>query len=212
MVRAALDAVFRGDAEAFVSSCTEDVVWEENTPVFPGMKPRYEGHDGLRDWFREAVAEAWSDLVVERSDLGVVDGQVVLDMSFLAHGRVSGVETKLRIWQVFRLDGGRIARRRLFLTETEARRPRGTPEGLYAVANRAADRARRFSASTSRSFGGAFVTSSSRRSEVACATRSTARSNASAFALEGFVEPLILRMYWSAASWTSSRVAGGSKL
>ena len=41
---------------------------------------------------------------------------------------------------------------------------------------------------------------------------STARSKASALAFEGFVEPLILRTYWSAASWTSSVVAGGAKL
>ena len=47
---------------------------------------------------------------------------------------------------------------------------------------------------------------------VASATSSTARSKASAFAREGFVEPLTLRTYWSAAARTSSSVAGGSKL
>jgi hypothetical protein len=31
-------------------------------------------------------------------------------------------------------------------------------------------------------------------------------------AFDGFVEPLIFRTYWSAASRTSSSVAGGSKL
>jgi hypothetical protein len=41
-------------------------------------------------------------------------------------------------------------------------------------------------------------------------TASTARSNASAFALEGFVKPLILRTYWSAAARTSSSVEDGS--
>ena len=121
IVREALDAVFRGDAEAFVSRCAEDVVWEENTPVFPGMRDRYEGHDGLREWFREAVAEAWSDLTIESSELSTADGQVILDMSFRAHGRASGAETNLRIWQVFWLEEGRIAWRKLFLDEQEAR-------------------------------------------------------------------------------------------
>jgi hypothetical protein len=32
------------------------------------------------------------------------------------------------------------------------------------------------------------------------------------FACDGFCEPLTLRTYWSAAAWTSSSVAGGSKL
>ncbi len=52
---------------------------------------------------------------------------------------------------------------------------------------------------------------SSSAAELA-ATSSTARSKASVFAFEGLFEPLIFRTYWSAASWTSSCVAGGSKL
>ena len=80
------------------------------------------------------------------------------------------------------------------------------------AAKRLAVRSRCFAASTSRFFGGAFVTSESSRRIVTSATSSTARSNASAFACEGLVEPLILRTYWSAEARTSSSVAGGSKL
>jgi hypothetical protein len=40
----------------------------------------------------------------------------------------------------------------------------------------------------------------------------TARSNAASFALDGFVMPLTLRTYCSAAECTSSELAGGSKL
>src|SRR5947207_308865 len=58
--------------------------------------------------------------------------------------------------------------------------------------------------------GGAAVTRPSIRRCVAVATSSTARANASSFAREGFVKPLILRTYWSAASATSCSVAGGS--
>ena len=43
-------------------------------------------------------------------------------------------------------------------------------------------------------------------------TSSTARAKAASFAFDGLVDPLILRTYCSAASWTSSAVAGGSKL
>ena len=49
-------------------------------------------------------------------------------------------------------------------------------------------------------------------SRVIAATASTAFSKASALAREGFVNPLTLRTYWSAAAWTSSSLAGGSKL
>src|SRR4051795_1219466 len=67
-------------------------------------------------------------------------------------------------------------------------------------------------ASTSRSFGGAVVTRASSNRVEAAATAATARSNASALTREGFVAPLILRTYWSAAAAISSSVAGGSKL
>ena len=46
----------------------------------------------------------------------------------------------------------------------------------------------------------------------ASVTATTAASKAASLALEGLVEPLILRTYCSAAAWTSSSVAGGSKL
>src|ERR687897_639740 len=71
---------------------------------------------------------------------------------------------------------------------------------------------RALSASTSRSLGGAVVTSASRSRAVTSATSSTAVSNAAWFAADGFVMPLTFRTYWRAAARTSSGVAGGAKL
>ena len=56
------------------------------------------------------------------------------------------------------------------------------------------------------------MTSASSSRLDAAVTSSTARANAASFAFDGFVEPLILRTYWSAAASTSSGVAAGSKL
>jgi hypothetical protein len=67
-------------------------------------------------------------------------------------------------------------------------------------------------ASISRSFGGAFVTSSSSRRAEISLTATTARSKASTLAWEGLVKPLILRTYCTAEASISSSVAGGSKL
>src|SRR5581483_8554737 len=77
---------------------------------------------------------------------------------------------------------------------------------------RATARARRRSASTSRSFGAAVVTRSSSRCCVMCAISCTARSKAASFAFDGLFMPLTLRTYCSAAECTSSELAGGSKL
>ena len=63
-----------------------------------------------------------------------------------------------------------------------------------------------------RSSGGAVVTRSSSRCSVRCAISCTARSNTAWFACDGFVMPLTLRTYCSAAACTSSELVGGSKL
>ena len=75
---------------------------------------------------------------------------------------------------------------------------------------RSAARALAFAASTSRSFGGADVTNRSSSPADTRVTSSTASSNASAFACDGLVKPLILRTYWSEAARISSSVARGS--
>src|SRR5215469_337772 len=77
---------------------------------------------------------------------------------------------------------------------------------------RSAALARALAASTSRYRGGALVTRVSSSSCAAAATWSTARSNASWFALEGRVKPLSLRTNCSEDALISSSVAGGLKL
>src|SRR5215469_7214408 len=78
--------------------------------------------------------------------------------------------------------------------------------------NRCAARAFAFAASSSRFLGGALVSSvCNSRAEIS-ATSSIAFRNAGSFALEGFVNPLILRTNWSDAARISSWVTGGSKL
>src|SRR4030095_15919576 len=69
-----------------------------------------------------------------------------------------------------------------------------------------------FSASTSRSRGGALVCNSSSNRFATSETSDTARLNAAALAADGLLKPDSLRTNCSAEAWISSRVAGGSKL
>src|SRR5580704_10403756 len=78
--------------------------------------------------------------------------------------------------------------------------------------NLTADRARSFSDSTSRLRGSAVVTNDRISALADAETSSTARSNASSFALEGLVNPQSFLTNWSDASRISASVAGGSKL
>jgi carbon starvation protein CstA len=94
--------------------------------------------------------------------------------------------------------------------------PRGEGERPHPSAgslpNRSRARAFARAASTSRSRRGDVVTRLSMRPRATSATSSTARSNASSFAFDGFVNPLSLRTNWTDAARISSSVAGGSKL
>jgi ketosteroid isomerase-like protein len=121
IVRRLHDAGMRLDVDGFVECCHPEVEWEENTPFYPGLRPRYVGHEGAREWFSDALIDPWSEMRVEKLDVLDADhDHVVVDFTFAARGRTSGVETRLRIWQVFRFREGKIAKRQLFASEDDA--------------------------------------------------------------------------------------------
>jgi ketosteroid isomerase-like protein len=129
VVRRAHDAGLRLDVDAFIECCRPDVEWEENTSVYLGLRPFYRGHEGVREWFSEALLEPWSDMQVERLDfLNADDDHVVVDFTFAARGKTSGIETRLRIWEVYWLVEGKITRRQLFSTEADALKAVGLAE------------------------------------------------------------------------------------
>jgi ketosteroid isomerase-like protein len=55
VVRKAVDALNRQDADAFVASAHPDVEWEATDDRFPGFRALYRGRTGVRRWFEEAV-------------------------------------------------------------------------------------------------------------------------------------------------------------
>jgi hypothetical protein len=73
-------------------------------------------------------------------------------------------------------------------------------------------RAFAFAASSSRFFDGALVSNPRKNRIDASAISSMARPNASSFAFDGLLNPLIFRTNCSEAALTSSSVAAGSKL
>jgi ketosteroid isomerase-like protein len=121
VVRRLHAAGMRLDVEAFVECCHPELEWEENTPFYPGLRSRYLGHEGAREWFTDALVEPWSEMRLERLEFLEADqDHAVVDFVFAARGRTSGVETRLRIWQVFWFREGKITKRQLFSAEAEA--------------------------------------------------------------------------------------------
>src|SRR5215469_15372546 len=98
------------------------------------------------------------------------------------------------------------------MRSTDGRSDPGRLPKTIQSPNRATARAFALAASSSRFFGGAVVSRERSSRSDTPATSSTAASNAASFALDGLVNPLILRTNWSEAARTSSGVTGGSKL
>jgi ketosteroid isomerase-like protein len=107
----AVDAVNRADVDAFVACFHPDVEWEVGGERFPGFQGTYRGREGVRRWLEQAL-EVWDSVrldVEEITEAG--DGWLVVGVLMTTRGGGSGVETQLRIWQVFLIDGGQVARR-----------------------------------------------------------------------------------------------------
>jgi uncharacterized protein len=109
VVHRVYDAWNRDDLEAARSLLDPDVELRPGG-FFVGMKPFYEGHPGLREWW-QAAKEPWSyfrshiDRTVDAGDL------VVTLVHFEAVGRESGVRVELpSVANAWKLRDGRVVR------------------------------------------------------------------------------------------------------
>ncbi|UGS38600.1 nuclear transport factor 2 family protein [Capillimicrobium parvum] len=117
-VSSLMDAFNRRDVEAALAWATPDCELRPLGTVGLTGRERYQGHDGIREYFDD-VARVWPDgLEVEPVDYRAVSGSVVV------FGRVRGVSggDPLRdevVW-VWRLRGGLVASGQVFSTRTAA--------------------------------------------------------------------------------------------
>ena len=117
VVRRAVDAFSRGDADAFTELTTPDVEWKVGLAAVEGEV--FRGHDGVRTYF-ERLRGAWSEfhfLADEYRELG--DAVLVLGR-LRGFGRGGGVPVESPVGAVWELREGRIWRLRAYLTHEEA--------------------------------------------------------------------------------------------
>jgi ketosteroid isomerase-like protein len=101
-VRRRIDCWNRGDFEAWIEGFATDCEWYPTTVgAVEGGSTAIHGHEGLREWTRQAT-EVWELLHVEhhdalrRGNLSLVLGRV------RTRGRVSGVETETPMFLAIR--------------------------------------------------------------------------------------------------------------
>ncbi len=94
--REGMAAWSRGDLDFTLVRTTEDFEFV-TAQLFPGIRPVYEGRQGLRDFWQEFIVEPWSELEieVERGEL-LEDGRVLVLLGFRGIGRGSGAEVNVK--------------------------------------------------------------------------------------------------------------------
>jgi ketosteroid isomerase-like protein len=89
----------RRDVDAMSASLAPDVEWR-TAGVFPGLKPVYRGHGGVRR-FWASMQEAWELIEIAPHRFVEYDDKVVAEIHFHAKGRESGVEVEMDWAHVF---------------------------------------------------------------------------------------------------------------
>jgi ketosteroid isomerase-like protein len=107
----AVDAVNRADVQAFVACFHPDVEWVVSGERFPGFGGTYRGHEGVRRWLEQAL-EPWESLHLDIEEITEPSqDRLMVGVLMTTRGGGSGVETRLRIWQVFLLADGQVTKR-----------------------------------------------------------------------------------------------------
>ena len=117
-----------GDYEKSLAFARQDVVWRVE-PFFPDMETVYEGHEGLRRFYR-TFNEAWEENSLEIAR--VVDerpGQIYVEITFWARAR-DGLEFETPFHQIYRYDDeDQLREFHGFVDEAKARREAGLDDG-----------------------------------------------------------------------------------
>ena len=104
-VRAAYDAFGRGDIEAVLGMCAEDISWNVPEPI-PHARTAT-GRDGVAQFFG-GLAELWTDFGIE-VDVLTEEGDKAISIG-RAHGKLRGTESGYDWVHVFTVRDGVVVR------------------------------------------------------------------------------------------------------
>jgi ketosteroid isomerase-like protein len=127
LVRKVFAAFDRGDIEAVLRLCDEDIVITQPAEV-PGIDPQQRGHQGVLEAFA-IWPEQWDDFRVEVLGLTAAPAdKVIANIRTLGRGRQSGVEVDMEFSFVFTVRDEKIIEWQLFLREDQALEAAGLRE------------------------------------------------------------------------------------
>ena len=126
IVRKSIDAVNRGDTDAWLGFLSPEVVWESLPLV--GFRDVYRGRAEAREWIEELL-EDFEEVHLEIEEITALsDDRVFFGYTQIGRGRASGFPGELRGWAILWVAKGLITRRQVFWTRDEALEAAGLRE------------------------------------------------------------------------------------
>jgi ketosteroid isomerase-like protein len=129
VVRRIYDAVTRRDDVTPYEVYAEDIVWDLSNArrALLLTKPVYQGHEGVRQFWREALS-VFGEVNFEVEELIDADDQVLAVIREREVGRASGVPVETTHIAVYTLAEGKVTQMRLFDDRQQALEAAGLSE------------------------------------------------------------------------------------
>ena len=128
LIQRVVESFNEGELEYPFEVYAPDIVWVHFTPPPPGMDQVYEGHEGVRRFWRQWLS-SWEWVEFEQERYIDAGDRVVVFQRTHARGRTSGVETEMGDYaQVWSLRDGRVTGVKFYLDRDEALGDAGVTE------------------------------------------------------------------------------------
>ena len=127
VVLTAFAAFSRGDTDAVLQLCAEDIVTTQ-PPELPGISPRQHGHAGVLEAFA-IWPEQWDEYRIEAPQVIAESGEdVVVAAKTQGRGKQSGVEVSMEFAFLFTVRARQIVEWRIFVSQDQALEAAGLSE------------------------------------------------------------------------------------
>jgi ketosteroid isomerase-like protein len=121
----AIDMINRRDLDGFLALMAEDV---KADPLLAGIEGGYEGHDGIRHWWKSVLA-AIPDMTIEAVEVRDYGDELVLAVVHIqGHGAESATPFEVTTWMPIRIRQRESVWWGNFMTEDEALEAAGLRE------------------------------------------------------------------------------------
>ena len=128
IVRQAFDAFGRGDVEAVLRVCDENIVITQPSELLDASSLQQHGHAGVREAFA-IWPEQWDDFRLENIRvLADPADYVIVAITTSGRGKRSGVEVRMEFAFLFTVHDEKITEWRLFVREAQALEAAGLSE------------------------------------------------------------------------------------